>query len=148
MNQPADRARPPAALNRDLAISLAILRIIAEMSQSELAEVAGLTPSAISDYERAKVDPQTHSLRKLLRALNLPLSALDDAQAFILAIRAQRDAEDEALLGGGRPSSGAVSPARKAQRIEIAQIASEAGRFASRFVSFVLELLSRGRDPE
>jgi transcriptional regulator with XRE-family HTH domain len=62
--------------NDDLAVTLSILRIIRRWSQSELAEAAGVTNSAISDYERGKVDPQTQTLQKLVRALGLPLSAL------------------------------------------------------------------------
>jgi transcriptional regulator with XRE-family HTH domain len=151
MNDSDDRALPPSGTSgRDLALSLAILRIIREYSQSELAEAAGVTNSAISDYERAKVDPQTQTLQKLIRALNLPLSALDDTQAFVLRIRAQMHAKTEALAGEADDAfsaASAVSPAKRAQRLEIAIIASEAGRFASRFVHFVLDLLAQGRDP-
>ena len=43
----------------DLAVTLGILRIIRRMSQSDLATAAGVTNSAISDYERGKVDPQS-----------------------------------------------------------------------------------------
>jgi transcriptional regulator with XRE-family HTH domain len=144
----SERARLPGTSSRDLAISLAILRLIGERSQSELAEAAGVTNSAISDYERARVDPQTQTLQKLLRAQGLPLAALDDTQAFILRVRALMSAEHEALGADEHAfSAAAVAPARRAQRIEIAQIASEAGRFASRFVAFLLELLARGRDP-
>src|SRR5712691_745488 len=75
--------------NDDLAVTLSILRIIRRWSQSELAEAAGVTNSAISDYERGKVDPQTQTLQKLVRALGLPLSALDQTQSFIQIIRAQ-----------------------------------------------------------
>ena len=78
--------------NDDLAVTLSILRIIRRWSQSELAEAAGVTNSAISDYERGKVDPQTQTLQKLIRALGLPLSALDQTQAFIQMIRAQMSA--------------------------------------------------------
>ena len=77
--------------NDDLAVTLAILRIIRRWSQSELAEAAGITNSAISDYERGKVDPQTQTLQKLVRALGLPLAALDQTQTFIQVIRAQMD---------------------------------------------------------
>src|SRR5579885_3436063 len=77
--------------NDDLAVTLSILRSIRRWSQSELAEAAGVTNSAISDYERGKVDPQTQTLQKLVRALGLPLSALDQTQAFIQMIRAQMD---------------------------------------------------------
>src|SRR5262249_61815446 len=89
-------------VNDDLAVTLSILRTIRRWSQSELAEAAGVTNSAISDYERGKVDPQTQTLQKLVRALGLPLSALDQTQAFIQMIRAQTDGNgadsDEGLV--------------------------------------------------
>jgi transcriptional regulator with XRE-family HTH domain len=136
----------PGTSNRDLSITLAVLRIICGLSQSQLAQAAGVTNSANSDYERAKVDPQTYTLQKLVRALGLPLSALDDTQAFILRVRAQSASERPADSDPAF-SAAAVSPALREQRMEIAQIASEAGRFASRFVHFLLELLARNRDP-
>jgi transcriptional regulator with XRE-family HTH domain len=143
----SERARPPGA-GRDLAISLAILRITREWSQSDLAEAAGITNSAISDYERGKVDPQTQTLQKILRALGLPLSALDDTQAFIVRLRAQMSLEKLAGVSAETDLSASptVSPARRALRLQIAEIASEAGRFSSRLVQFVLELLSRDHE--
>jgi transcriptional regulator with XRE-family HTH domain len=125
----------------DLAITLAILRIIRRWSQSELADAAGVTNSAISDYERGKVDPQTQTLRKLIRALGLPLSALDQTQAFIQTIQAQMSADDAVVLAAGEPAFSAAggSPALRARRVEIAQAASDAGRCASRLVQLLLE---------
>ena len=129
----------------DLAVTLSILRIIRRWSQSELAEAAGVTNSAISYYERGKVDPQTQTLQKIMRALGLPLSALDQAQAFIQLIRAQMeggsgDAEERLVS-----NVAAVSAKERELRMEIAQIASEGGRFASRLTRLMLELLAEGR---
>jgi transcriptional regulator with XRE-family HTH domain len=131
--------------NDDLAVTLSILRITRRWSQSELAEAAGVTNSAISDYERGKVDPQTQTLQKLVRALGLPLSALDQTQAFIQIIRAQMNLgefgpKDEA--SGLFSNASAVSPQEREMRTEIAQIASEGGRFASRLTRLMLELLA------
>jgi transcriptional regulator with XRE-family HTH domain len=127
----------------DLAVTLAILRIIRRWSQSELAEVAGVTNSAISDYERGKVDPQTQTLQKLVRALGLPLSSLDQTQAFIQMIRAQMDHGGSGDSAEGRFSNAAaISPREREVRAEIAQIASEGGRFASRLTRLMLELLA------
>lgn len=125
----------------DLAITLAILRIIRRWSQSELAEAACVTNSAISDYERGKVDPQTQTLQKLIRALGLPLSALDQTQAFIQTIQSQMSADDALVLAAGEQafSAAAGSPAVRARRVEIAQAASDAGRCASRLVQLLLE---------
>jgi transcriptional regulator with XRE-family HTH domain len=127
--------------NDDLAVTLSILRIVRRWSQSELAEAAGVTNSAISDYERGKVDPQTQTLQKLLRALGLPLSALDQTQAFIQMIQAQMSAPGDSAHFSGVPE---ISPEERELRAEIAQIASEGGRFASRLTRTVLELLARG----
>ena len=129
--------------NDDLAVTISILRIIRRWSQSELAETAGVTNSAISDYERGKVDPQTQTLQKLIRALGLPLSSLDQAQAFIQLIRAQMDSSGDDSEGRQLFSNAAaVSPKERELRAEIAQIASEGGRFASRFTRLMLELLT------
>lgn len=130
--------------NGDLAVTLSILRIVRRWSQSELAEAAGVTNSAISDYERGKVDPQSQTLQKLIRALGLPLSALDQTQAFIQMIRAQMT-ESVDLQAEGEPqgfsSASALSPAEREMRAEIAQLASEGGRFASRLTRMFLELM-------
>ena len=134
-------------MNADLAVTLAILRIIRRWSQSELAEAAGVTNSAISDYERGKVDPQTQTLQKLVRALGLPLSALDQTQAFIQIIRAQMTIGETVFSEEGSPAfsnAAALSPQEREIRAEIAQIASEGGRFASRLTRIALELLARG----
>ena len=133
--------------NDDLAVTLSILRTIRRWSQSELAEAAGVTNSAISDYERGKVDPQTQTLQKLVRALGLPLSALDQTQAFLQMIRAQMDLGEtriSAAEGASPPFSNAaaLSPKERELRAEIAQIASEGGRFASRLTRMMLELMA------
>ena len=139
--------------NDDLAVTLSILRIVRRWSQSELAETAGVTNSAISDYERGKVDPQTQTLQKLVRALGLPLSALDQTQAFIQIIRAQMDMGDTQVgrgEGGAQPFSNAaaLSPKEREVRAEIAQIASEGGRFASRLTRLMLELMAASTPPK
>jgi transcriptional regulator with XRE-family HTH domain len=132
--------------SEDLAVTLSILRIIRRWSQTELAEAAGVTNSAISDYERGKVDPQTQTLQKLVRALGLPLSALDQAQAFIQIVRAQMNVEPEGKGVMGASSlfsdASALSAEEREIRNEIAQIASEGGRFASRLTRMLLELLA------
>jgi len=131
-------------LNDDLAVTLSILRIIRRWSQSELAAAAGVTNSAISDYERGKVDPQTQTLQKLVRALGLPLSALDQTQSFIQIIRAQMTISETAPeeVSTAFSNAAALSPRDREIRAEIAQIASEGGRFASRLTRMLLELMA------
>src|SRR5262249_9970528 len=106
--------------NDDLAVTLSILRIIRRWSQSELAEAAGVTNSAISDYQRGTVDPQTQTLQKLVRALGLPLSALDQTQSFIQIIRAQMDTGElrvPAGEGGVQPFSNAAALSPKEREV-------------------------------
>src|SRR3954468_19625595 len=102
--------------NDDLAVTLSILRIIRRWSQSELAEAAGVTNSAISDYERGKVDPQTQTLQKLVRALGLPLSALDQTQSFIQIIRAQMELDDQGGRQGAEATPQATLSSRERER--------------------------------
>ena len=97
-----------------LAVTLSILRSIRRWSQSELAEAAGVTNSAISDYERGKVDPQTATLRKLLRGLDLPVSALEETETFILRIRSQVGARDREPSGLQRARSARGGRGRRA----------------------------------
>lgn len=119
------------------AVSLAMLRIIRRMSQGDLAKASGVTNSAVSDYERRKVDPQVSTLRKLLRGLDLPVSVLDETRAFILRIRAHVGAE-----GPRSPKLIALEPLDDAVRsgsereiwAEVAILAAEGGRFLARFI--------------
>jgi transcriptional regulator with XRE-family HTH domain len=127
----------------DLAVALSILRIIRRWSQSELAEAAGVTNSAVSDYERGKVDPQTRTLQKLIRALGLPLSALDQTQAFILSVRSQMAADEDLLPEERRAMPTATGDL--SLRTEIAEVASEGGRFASRLTRVLLQLMAGDR---
>jgi transcriptional regulator with XRE-family HTH domain len=139
--------RSLGATSDDFGVTLAILRIIRRWSQSELAEAAGVTNSAISDYERGKVDPQTQTLQKLVRALGLPLSALDQTHSFILLVRAQMVGDEPPSAVGDPAFSAAasVSPAEHSRRMETARIASDGGRF---FTSFIYQLLEGNRSSE
>ncbi len=142
-----DRAAPPGWVHQDLAISLTLLRLVRGYSQAELAERSGLTSSALSEYERGKVDPQTQTLQKLLSGLGLPHSALDDAAHFILRIRALSIPDTERSSDETQPAEAPDRRVRRARRTEVAQLASEAGRFASKFVFFLFEDLDSRRGP-
>ncbi len=124
-----------------LAVSLSLLRLVRRWSQSELAEASGLTNSAISDYERNRVDPQTRSLFRLVGAMGYPLSALDQTRDFILMLRAQigPGVEDPAAAA----AFSAPSPGPDPRRQEIALLASEGARFTSRFLHLLFESLGQ-----
>jgi transcriptional regulator with XRE-family HTH domain len=143
---------PPASEDSDrlatddvLAVSLALLRLVRRWSQSDLAEAAGLTNSAISDYERNKVDPQTRSLLRLVEAMGYPLSVLDQARDFVLSLRAQIGA-GAASGAGGEPFT-TPSPATDPRRREIAMVASEGARFTSRLLYLFFDSLGQLKPP-
>jgi transcriptional regulator with XRE-family HTH domain len=119
------------------AVTLAILRIIRRMSQSELAHAAGVTNSAVSDYERGKVDPQAATLRRVLRGLDLPVSALEECETFILSIRSQvgaRGREPSALRTEEPLDIAALDADEREIWAEVAILAAEGGRFLARFI--------------
>src|SRR5436309_10742966 len=101
--------------NDDLAVTLSILRIVRRWSQSELAEAASVTNSAISDYERGKVDPQTQTLQKIMGALGYPMSALDQTAAFIRLLKAQMGTPGRKEPSGTDTTSELVGEEREMQ---------------------------------
>jgi transcriptional regulator with XRE-family HTH domain len=124
----------------DLAATLTILRTIRHMTQTELAEAAGVTNSAISDYEHGRVDPQTATLFKLVRALRLPISVLEQAQAFIHSVRSQ--------TGDNTPRPVAVDPEEAMSfgrdlSTEVALLAMDGSRFVARFIRLLFVVLGR-----
>jgi transcriptional regulator with XRE-family HTH domain len=120
------------------AVTLAVLRIIRRMSQSELAERATVTNSAVSDYERGKVDPQAVTLRKLLYGLDLPISVLDETRAFIERIRSQvgavGDHRHERLAALKAIDAAAAGAEEEEIWAEVLILAAEGGRFLTRFI--------------
>ncbi len=159
-NDPRPLAPPTSETSADhlatddlLAVSLSLLRLVRRWSQSDLAEASGLTNSAISDYERNRVDPQTRSLFRLVGAMGYPLSALDQTRDFILMLRAQigPGARDPAAAA---TAFSAPPPGADPRRQEIALLASEGARFTSRFLHLLfdslgqVEVLSREEGPD
>jgi transcriptional regulator with XRE-family HTH domain len=134
----APEAEVREARDDHFAVTLAILRIIRRMSQGELAERAAVTNSAVSDYERGKVDPQAVTLRKLFQGLDLPISVLDETRAFIERIRSQVGAEGDQrhqkLAALEAVDVTAVNAEEAEIWSEVVILAAEGGRFLSRFI--------------
>ncbi len=63
--------------------ALATLRDKHNKTQEEVASVAGVTPSMISNYEREKEKPSLDSLWKILGAMNCSLIDLEAALRFV-----------------------------------------------------------------
>ncbi len=71
----------------DLGLALLFLRYVRGMTQADLAQAARSTKANVSLYESGKSQPERRTLRRLLRALDFPLSALEDAIALIVRLR-------------------------------------------------------------
>lgn len=53
---------------------LKAIRALRGMTQSDLAEAAGVSPTAIAEYERGKRDLRTDTVRKLCDALGVTVT--------------------------------------------------------------------------
>jgi len=123
----------------DVGICIGILRRARGLNQGELAERAGVTSSAISDYERGKVDPQTQTLLKILNALGASMQLFEETLRFLSFVRT--------AMGGGPLLSadpeGELAELPPAIAIEIAAIANDGANFTARATRLQLGLLAR-----
>ncbi len=53
---------------------LKAIRALRGMTQSQLADAAGISPTAIAEYERGKRDLRTDTVRKLCEALRVEVT--------------------------------------------------------------------------
>jgi transcriptional regulator with XRE-family HTH domain len=53
---------------------LKAIRALLNISQSRLAELSGVSPTAIAEYERGKRDLRTDTIRKLCEALGVTVT--------------------------------------------------------------------------
>jgi len=67
------------AFDETLPKALRFLRLKAELTQTELAKRARITPSMVSNYERGHEQPTLATLIKLLEALDSDFSELHEA---------------------------------------------------------------------
>src|SRR5262245_14189994 len=119
----------------DFGTVLTILRIIRGWSQEDLASASGLRRGTISDYERGKMVPGHNTLKRLLDAMGYPLSALDQAGAFIDSMRAESPPME--------PSADLwFTSGPAALRREVDQISAEAGRVMSRLTRLLFVVMS------
>ncbi len=61
----------------DLAISFVLLRLTRGLNQEQVAKAAGITSSALSEYERGRKSPELKSVRRIVEALGYRLLALE-----------------------------------------------------------------------
>jgi transcriptional regulator with XRE-family HTH domain len=71
------------SVESNLGISLTILRAVRGLTQQELGQLAGVRAPSLSDYELGKMVPGLRTLKLLLGAMDLPLSALEETEQFV-----------------------------------------------------------------
>jgi transcriptional regulator with XRE-family HTH domain len=81
-------------MDPDLGVILTLLRSARGWNQGRLSQASGLRASSISDYERGRKIPELATLLRMLRAMDLPLAAIDLTRSYLAALR-----------GGGGPGS-------------------------------------------
>jgi transcriptional regulator with XRE-family HTH domain len=72
----------------DVGRGLAVLRTALDLPQAEVARLAGVPPSAISEYESGGRKPRPKTLRQILSALRVSPATLERARALIREIPA------------------------------------------------------------
>ncbi len=71
----------------DVPLALLFLRHVRGMTQSEVAAAARMSKGAVSRYENGRTRPRPRTLHRLLEALAVPLSALEETVGLIVRLR-------------------------------------------------------------
>jgi transcriptional regulator with XRE-family HTH domain len=141
----------------DFSLALSILRISRGWSQDQVARAAGITNSALSEYERGKKTPELKSVRKIVTALGYELSAIERTEDFLRELRAEshmeaRQEEDGTYsLVPVPPAAGPASAVPEAAagplRVRARRVAAQVGQAATGFSLLLFDLLiRRGRE--
>jgi transcriptional regulator with XRE-family HTH domain len=145
----------------DFSLALSILRISRGWSQDQLAKAAGLTNSALSEYERGRKMPELRSLRKIVTALGYRLSAIERTEDFLRELKAESLFEAPQGEGPEGPVGDAalamvpplllerLDPQAGATplRVRARRVAAQVGLAATGFCLLLFEILL-GRDRE
>lgn len=132
--------------------ALATLRDKHNKTQEEVASLAGVTPSMISNYERGKEKPSLESLWKILGALSCSLIDLEAAlrfvrgDAFPLHCRNWRiriEADEYPLPGTSRQPSELAEPRFDLDRVLKSNqpVPQEAEHYIGAMMRLILDLL-------
>ena len=78
---------------KDIARRLRVRRVVLDLTQQEVADRSGVTRNVVSAFERTAMGLDLTRLRRIARALGLPLPELvdEDADAMTMALRAGSD---------------------------------------------------------
>jgi transcriptional regulator with XRE-family HTH domain len=128
----------------DLAVALAVLRVMRGLSQEDVAKPSGVRVSSISEYERGKKVPELRTLQKILPAMGYPLSAIDEAETFVSRFRQRLEQEGEP----GERDSGPERPRTSlTARWDLEVACVDVGRAVTGLLRAALRSLGAGASP-
>jgi transcriptional regulator with XRE-family HTH domain len=96
----------------DVNLALTVLRSALDWNQAELARAAGLSPNAVSDFERGKRPLSLDKLKDLAEVLGLPPESVTQARTFVRSMRQQAQAP-------GFPDEGSEGDHRLAEQFAV-----------------------------
>ncbi|MCB1034605.1 MAG: helix-turn-helix transcriptional regulator [Acidobacteria bacterium] len=138
--------------------ALATLRDKHNKTQEEVASVAGVTPSMISNYERGKEKPSLDSLWKILGAMNCSLIDLEAALRFVRGDafplhcqnwRIRIESDEYPMTASSRQPAELAEPRFDLDRFLVSShpIAGEAERYVGAMMRLILDLLRLAERP-
>lgn len=114
----------------DLGIALYFLREGQGVSQTELGELAGISPNLLNDYEKGRKRLRRERLEYIISFMNLPPETIDDTLSTLHANRA-----------AARPPQDGAGP-RSAARRKVETVSARAGGMMRNFTRELLSLLT------
>jgi transcriptional regulator with XRE-family HTH domain len=124
----------------DTARALKMWREMKDLNQRELAKLARLSYSTISDYEGGKTTvPHVETIAKVIAALGMTPEDLEVAERYV---RFTWPKLQETQLGeSDEPSVALASRGPSAMRRELAELVQEGSRILARFILVIIDLL-------
>ena len=110
----------------EVGLALAMLRMLRGWERADLVRALGVSRSWISEIETGKKEPATRTVQRILGALGLPMSAVEEALALVRSVRGMAAAGTAGVAGGGSGGSGG-SGGRQARRGGDARALPDAG---------------------
>src|SRR5258708_8879629 len=134
----------------EVGVALTLLRVVRGWNQGELAKASRVASSAVSEYERGRKVQELKALERLVAAMGYPLSAIDEARAFVEALRSGSALFDPNMLRRSAADASAgfgilASEEPAALQWEVEQVSAEMGRAVSRMTRVMFALLGRAR---
>jgi transcriptional regulator with XRE-family HTH domain len=130
---------------RSIGLALLVLRRASGMTPDEVSAASGVTRSNISRFETGKTMPRYDTMRRLVKAMRFPLSALHEAQRVVDGLMGRDTGEDDAGGDGTLPPDVRTEAREPAlSRQEAVRLAQEVGKAFAHVTLAFLEVKAGG----